>query len=180
MGSLWIALRAFFAALFDWQAAEKIDMALTGRLLPPPPPEEEKKSLAPPPPKGPARSEALTLLAALQREARFIDFVKEPLDGFSDAAIGAVARDIHRDTGKVLERMFALRPAAKEGDGASVKLPAGFDTGRYRLVGNVSGSGPFDGEVAHHGWEATECQLPEWTGSDGASRVVAPAEVEVK
>lgn len=181
MGRLWIAFRAFFAALFDWPMAEKLDLAMTGRLLPPPPPDDEpKKPAAPPPPKAPSRSDALSLLAALQREARLIDFVKEPLDGFSDAEIGAVARDVHRDTGKVLERMFALRPAAKEGDGASIKLPAGFDTGRYRLVGNVSGAGPFQGEVAHHGWEATTCSLPDWSGNDGSSRVVAPAEVEVK
>ena len=61
--------------------------------------------------KSPGSSEAITLLAALQREARFVDFIQESLDGYSDAQIGAVARDVHRDCGAVLTRMFALRPA---------------------------------------------------------------------
>ena len=60
------------------------------------------------PPKA-ARSEAITLLATLQREARFVDFIKEPLDGYSDAQIGAAARDVHRDCGKVLDRLFAIQ-----------------------------------------------------------------------
>jgi hypothetical protein len=47
----------------------------------------------------PARSEALNLLAAMQREARFVDFIREPLDGYSDAQIGAAARTVHRDCG---------------------------------------------------------------------------------
>ena len=50
------------------------------------------------------------MLATLQREARFVDFVKESLEGYADAQIGAVARDVHRDCGAVLERLFALRP----------------------------------------------------------------------
>ena len=59
-------------------------------------------------PKPPARSEAITLLAALQREARFVDFIQESLAGYTDAQIGAAARDVHRDCGTVLKRMFAF------------------------------------------------------------------------
>ncbi len=69
---------------------------------PQPKPEPKKPAAAP---RG--RSEALTLLATLQREARFVDFIMESLEGYSDAQIGAVARDVHRDCGKVLERLFA-------------------------------------------------------------------------
>jgi hypothetical protein len=93
-------------------------------------------------------------LAALQREGRFIDFLKEPLDGFSDAQIGAVARDVHRDCGKVVERWFALSPIAKEEEGAEITLPPGFDAGRFRLSGQVSGEPPYRGRLVHHGWVA--------------------------
>src|SRR5262245_19514375 len=114
MGRIWTAIKAFFLALWDGELAERVEAALSGET----PaktrrPAKEPMPAAPPMPakKAPARSEAITLLAALQREARFIDFVQEKLDGFSDAEIGAVARDIHRDCGKVLGRMFAIHPA---------------------------------------------------------------------
>ena len=49
-------------------------------------------------------------MAALQREARFLDIVKEPLGQFDDAQVGAAARDVLRDCGDVIERMFAVQP----------------------------------------------------------------------
>jgi len=131
-------------------------------------------------PKPPVRSEAITLLAALQREARFVDFVQESLAGYSDAQIGAAARDVHRDCGVVLQRMFALRPAVTEEEGKDVEVPIGFDAGRWRLTGNVTGEPPFHGRVVHPGWEATTCELPTWSGKSDAARIVAPAEVELK
>ena len=146
----------------------------------------EATQVKPPPapkpaaPKPPARSEAITLLAALQREARFVDFVQESLAGYSDAQIGAAARDVHRDCGVVLKRMFALRPAVMDEEGKDVEVPAGFDAGRWRLTGNVTGQPPFHGRLVHPGWEATVCELPTWSGSAAASRIVASAEVELK
>ncbi|MGV2334905.1 MAG UNVERIFIED_CONTAM: DUF2760 domain-containing protein [Planctomycetaceae bacterium] len=50
-----------------------------------------------PAPAKPQRSEAISLLATLQREGRLLDFLKEPIDAYSDAQIGAAVRDIHRD-----------------------------------------------------------------------------------
>ena len=38
------------------------------------------------------RDGALALLALLQREGRLVDFLREPLDGYGDADIGAAAR----------------------------------------------------------------------------------------
>jgi hypothetical protein len=143
---------------------------------PAPKPEPPKR----PKPEPPARSEAITLLAALQREARFVDFIQEPLGAYSDAQIGAAARDVHRDCGAVLERMFALQPIVDREEGAEIEVPAGFDPGRYRLTGNVAGEPPFRGPLVHHGWEATRCELPAWSGSKTSARVVAPAEVELK
>lgn len=191
MHRIWVAFRAFFLALFHADAARRIDEVLQQRCAAIPAPsapqvaaQKSPPAKAPekpkPAPRAPVRSEALTLLAALQREARFVDFVKEPLGDYSDAQIGAVARDVHRDCSAVLERMFALRAASDAVEGADIEVPAGFDAGRYRLVGNVAGEPPFRGHLAHHGWEATVCQLPAWSGSDESARIIAPVEVELK
>ena len=142
------------------------------------PDKTETKPATKAPPKA-VRSEAITLLATLQREARFVDFIKEPLDGYSDAQIGAAVRDVHRDCGKVLDRLFAIRAMVAQEEGSPVEVPAGFDAGRYRLTGNVAGDPPFHGRLAHHGWEAAEVQLPAWSGTQAAARVVAPVEVEL-
>jgi hypothetical protein len=178
MQRILLAFRAFFVTLFNASAAKRIAEALVGKAQPaavePPKPKQ------PPAPKPPARSEAVTLLAALQREARFVDFVKEPLEGYSDAQIGAAARDVHRDCGKLLERLFAIKPLLGQTEGAEVDVPAGFDAGRYRLTGNVTGEPPFRGRLVHPGWEAVQCELPTWSGTAAAARVVAPAEVELK
>ena len=94
-----------------------------------PVPTEEPAAKPSPAPKAKpraARSEAVTLLATLQREARFIDFIMEPLASYSDAQIGAAARDVHRDCGKVLERMFSLQSILAEEEGSQVEVTAGF------------------------------------------------------
>jgi hypothetical protein len=171
---LWLALRVFFRILFERETGKQVE-----RLLLEGPPAEPAPPKPAPASARPQRSEALTLLAALQREARFIDFLKEPLDGFSDVQIGAVARDVHRDCAQVVERWFALAPIAREEEGAEITLPPGFDAGRFRLSGQVSGEPPYRGRLVHHGWEATRCETPTWTGSEESSRVVAPVEVEV-
>ena len=139
---------------------------------------DSKPAIAKQPPK-PARSEAITLLATLQREARFVDFIKEPLDSYNDAQIGAAVRDVHRDCAKVLDRLFAIRSMVDQEEGSPVEVPAGFDAGRYRLTGNVAGDPPFRGNLVHHGWEAAEVQLPAWSGTQLSARVVAPVEVEL-
>ncbi|MHC4405692.1 MAG: DUF2760 domain-containing protein [Planctomycetota bacterium] len=145
-------------------------------------PAEPKEPPKPKPkaPSTPVRSDAVTLLATLQREGRFIDFLKEPLAGYDDAQIGAVARDVHRDCGAVLERLFAIQPIASREEGSEMEVPKGYDAGRYRLTGNVAGEPPFRGRLRHHGWEATRCELPSWSGSRATARTVAPVEVELE
>jgi hypothetical protein len=132
-----------------------------------------------PTPKVPLRSEAITLLATLQREARFLDFLMEPLAGYADAQIGAVARDVHRDCGAVVKRLFDPKPAVSQEEGSTVDVPKGFDAGRFRLTGNVTGEPPYHGRLVHPGWEAAKCDLPTWTGTKDSARVIAPAEVQL-
>jgi hypothetical protein len=175
-----LAFRVFFAVLFSGQVAQRAVLALTDESASQPKaaaPKPEKK--APPKPKKPARSEAVTLLAALQREARFLDFIKEPLDGYADAQVGAAARDVHRDCGAVIERMFDVEPLMTDEEQSQIEVPQGFDSGQYRLTGNVQGEAPFQGRLMHHGWKAAKCDVPQWSGSDKAARVIAPAEVEL-
>jgi hypothetical protein len=131
-------------------------------------------------PASPARSEALSLLGILQQEARLVDFFKESLDGYSDAQIGAVVRDVQRDGAAVLERLFAVRPLRQEPEGADVGVPPGFDAATLRLTGKVAGRPPYRGTLRHPGWEVTRVELPVWTGSPAAARVIAPAEVEIR
>ncbi len=134
-----------------------------------------------PSPPAPTRSEALTLLASLQREARFVDFVQEPLAEYSDAQIGAAARDVHRLCGEVLERLFQLRPVVSAAEGSEVDVPDGAAAAaRYRLLGNVGAAPPRRGKLCHAGWQASQCQLPQWTGDGDARLIVAPAEVELR
>ena len=75
-----------------------------------------------PEPARPARSEALTLLAALQREARFLDLVKQPLSEFSDEQIGAASRNVLADCRAVLDRFFQIQPLFDQVDPAPVTV----------------------------------------------------------
>jgi Domain of unknown function (DUF2760) len=182
MGRFGLAFRAFFRILGDKEIAARVKDALTGPKLAAPAPPVAAPRAEPPrpaPPAKPKRSDALTLLSTLQREARFLDFIKEPIADYPDAQIGAVVRDIHRDCGAAIERLFALRPVLSESEGASVQIPENADAGRYRFTGKVTDRPHGSGRLVHHGWEATQCEVPAWTGSDAAAKIVAPAEVEL-
>ena len=135
---------------------------------PPPPPPE---------PKRPAGEDALVLLATLQREARLVDFLKEDLSGYDDAQVGAAVRDVHRDAGKVLDRLFSPKPAVDAEEGTRLD-PATQPAGRVTTTGAAT-AGP--GVLVHAGWAATTVNLPARTGpaDDDAARLIAPAEVEV-
>ena len=136
-------------------------------------------SIPVPPQAETTRSDALNLLAVLQREARLIDFLQEDISGYSDAQVGAAVRDVHRGSAAALQRLLGPKPVLSEPEGASVTVAGGADTGRVRLTGNVTGQPPYRGALRHAGWEATKVELPAWTGTSAAARVIAPAEIEV-
>jgi hypothetical protein len=176
-----IAIRAFFAALFDRTVAEQFQHVLEADSLPKI--DESGENQLRPKPRAeatpPSRSEAVTLLAALQREARLLDLVKQPLGSFSDEEVGAAARHVLGDCGSVLDRFFALQPVSGVEEGSTCEIPIGYDPATYKLSGQVEGRGPFRGRLVHHGWKATHVKLPAWTGSRDGAVIVAPAEVEV-
>lgn len=164
-----------------WKVLTSGDFAarITGLLNAPPAiaaaPEPPPKPAAAP---KPARSDAISLLAALQREGRLIDFLKEPIESYSDAQVGAAVRDIHRDCGVVLERQFAIRPVLDQAEGSMVSLSSK-SAGRIRLTGKVDSSAS-SGTLVHHGWQATTCSVPVYTGDAESAMLVVPAEVEVR
>jgi hypothetical protein len=124
------------------------------------------------------REGALALLGLLQREGRLVDFLREPLDTYADADIGAAARDVHRGCKKVMDQIFKLEPVMPGKEDEKVSVPKGFDPSEVRLIGEAKGEPPFRGTLRHHGWRAIDASLPQLT--DGVDRtVVAPAEVEV-
>jgi len=173
-----LAVQCFFRVLFDAAFADRVRRLDQGAGEA----DVSVDAAGPAPaaaPPSPSRNEAISLLAALQREARFVDIVSESLEGYSDAQIGAAARDVLSDCGKVIKRLFAIRPVVDSPEGEPLDVPADYQPGRMRLTGNVSRPLPVQGTLQHGGWEATQCQLPSWTGDQTSALVIAPAEVEV-
>ena len=168
MGRLGLALRI----LFNGDAARRAADALSAS----PTPAIDQQPVEPP---APLRSEAVTLLAALQRDARFVDFIQESIDGYSDDQVGAAVRDVHRGCHEVLARMFALTPVVAQEEESTVQVtdPA---AACWRLTGNVGQTaGSISGRLMHAGWKVSKCQLPEWSGTASGTNIVAPAEVQV-
>ena len=120
----------------------------------------------------------LAVLAMLQREGRFVDFLQEDVASFSDADVGAAARVVHSGCRKVLREHLELESVLKNAEGDTVNIPAGFDANRIRLTGNVAGKPPFRGSLKHHGWVATAIRFPAVSEALDP-RVLAPAEVEL-
>ncbi|MCZ7687074.1 MAG: DUF2760 domain-containing protein [Sandaracinaceae bacterium] len=188
---LLLAWVAYFRVLFDAQFAAGVARLREGAPALPPPEErepieerakkkKEKKEKAAPPVvlKEATPDAALQLLALLQREGRFIDFLEEDVSGFSDADIGAAARVVHDGCKKALDEHFSIEPVHEKDEGSSVKVEKGFDAHAIRLTGNVVGEAPFTGELTHRGWRCAEVRLPKMSeGHD--PKILAPAEVEL-
>ena len=124
------------------------------------------------------RDGALALLALLQREGRFVDFVRDSVDGAADADIGAAAREVHRGCRKVLDQHLSFEPVMPGEEEAKVLVPKGFDPAEVRLIGEAKGDAPYKGTLRHHGWRVVDAKLPVL--AEGIDRtVIAPAEVEL-
>lgn len=203
MRRIFVAIRAMFATLIGSVSVDAMERMLlehasperdsrehgpTGKVAAPSlPSQTEGHTLALVPPaqgkvavkSATQRNDAISLLAALQREARWLDLVQENLDGYSDAQVGAAARTVLRGCHDVLRRTLNLKPVVSLDEGAEVETPLVVDAARWQLSGRVTGSPPFRGRLVHHGWEASQLELPQWSGSKESSLVVAPAEIEV-
>ena len=173
---LWLAFVLPWRVLFDGRFAARV--AATDRPAPSPALKEPEAPSEVEAELEPDAGPALQLLAILQREGRFVDFLQEDVTAFSDADIGAAARVVHEGCKRGLEPYLDLTPIRTETEGDAVELPEGFDAARVRVTGNVVGEPPFRGKLAHHGWLVTKIRLPERTDGHDPN-VVAPAEVEL-
>lgn len=165
-----LAFKLFFQIWFVSEVAERLKKASEMKALPEP---AKPRRVSEEGERG-----AVRLLAVLQREGRFIDFLQEDVSSFDDADIGAAARGVHSGCLKAVEEFVELTPVMDGEEGGSVTIDEGFDASAIRLVGNVQGDPPFKGTLSHHGWRAAKVKLPELPESMDAM-VVAPAEVEV-
>jgi hypothetical protein len=162
---LWFAYVVFFRVLFNGAYAAELHAP---QALPEPKPE----------PAPPNHDAALQLLALLQREGRFVDFLEEDVASFADADIGAAARVVHSGCRKALRDHVKLQPVRTEEEGARVTLDEPLDAAAVKLTGNVQGKGPFSGTLRHRGWKAAEITMP--TAVEGHdARILAQAEVEL-
>lgn len=175
---------AYFRTIFDPDFAAGIARLREGKLALPPPAEPEPETkVEPKPAPAPVLREvspdaALQLLALLQREGRFVDFIEEDVAGYADAQIGAAARVVHEGCRKALREHVSLAPIRTEAEGARIRLEKGFDARSIRLTGNVTGEPPFTGTLTHRGWRALDVTLPKMAEGHDA-RVITAAEVEL-
>jgi hypothetical protein len=157
------ALRTFWKVLNDPEFAAKI---------------EQLSLPAPEAPEEPAGRDAARLLAILQRDGRLVDFLSEDVSAYSDAQVGAAARDIHRDCKASLWKYVQLDGVIQGEEDRPTTVPAGFDPAAIRLTGQVKGAPPFRGTLVHRGWRASTIQLPDLP--EGADpMLIAPAEVSI-
>ncbi len=190
-----LAFRAFFQVLFRKEAAKAVQAALDSASGPAPialpqassatdskASSDSKADVAKPSKpiasKATGRSDALTLLSTLQREARFLDLVGESLDGFDDAQVGAAARQVLSDVRKTLDRMFAITPLESRDEGEAVDIPRPASPVRMHVVGRAAETAT-RGTIVHRGWKADRCQTPTWNGASDDALILSPAEIEV-
>lgn len=188
---LWFAYVVFFRVLFNGEYAAELHSpkALSAapapekpKALPEPEPTPEKKAPEAPkvevPPAPPSTDAALQLLALLQREGRFVDFLEEDVASFADADIGAAARVVHAGCRKAIREHVKLEPVRSEEEGTRVTLPDPLDAASVKLTGNVTGKGPFTGTLRHRGWRAADITMPTAVAGHDA-HILAQAEVEL-
>lgn len=195
---LWMAFILPWRLIFDGALAARVGAAAAGEALPPPDPSppgltgdiDDDREVTPIPAvevddteaeavdAGPDPTPALQILAILQREGRFIDFLQEDVSAAGDADVGAAARVVHEGCKRALERYLSIEPVRGEPEGSRVTLQPGFDAARNQVTGNVVGEPPFTGELVHPGWRVTALTLPTTTAGHDAS-ILAPAEIEL-
>jgi hypothetical protein len=133
----------------------------------------------PPAPAEGTTDRAVQLLALLQRDGRLIDFFSENITPYSDAQVGAAARNVHESCRQTLERYLKLEPVIDSEEGQAVTVQEDFDPSTTKLIGNVTGHPPLRGVLRHHGWRATQVDMPPLPPEGPGRLVVAPAEVEI-
>ena len=170
--SLAIALGLLIASLLiRGEKAGRESRTETARPMPVPVPAEGNR----------AEAEIVSFLAIFQERGRLIDFLMDDITTYDDAQVGAAARVVHQGCKTALEEHFRIGPIREESEGSSVTISAGYAADEYRLIGKISGPGPFSGTLLHHGWKIDSVNLPRLGRADPERLpTIAPAEVELK
>lgn len=122
------------------------------------------------------RSEAIALLALLQRRAGLVDFIYHDLEGMTDEQIGRLARNVLDQSHACLEECLGISTIVEQAEGELVDIPDAASPNRWDLLGDLSSE---QGRVIHPGWIASSLELPGWKGSQDNSMVIAPVKVDV-
>lgn len=170
MSNLKSAWKAFWTILKDNEKAKAWEQLASSEN----PPALSQPEAAPLPS---GAANALHLLAILQREARFIDYIQESLDNYDDATVGSVSRKIHDDCHRALDNYFHIVPIMSEAEQTQVQIPVDFDPRRIRITGNAT-QPPCAGVLQHKGWKADKQEMPTRNDAQDPT-VIFPAEVEV-
>lgn len=172
---LGVAIRAFSAGLFNRQLADQIQQVLDGKNTQPADPALPAPDSKPLKPTSPARSDAITLLSALQREARLVDLIQEDLSAFSDAQVGAAARPCLQQCKSTLDRTLGLRSVSDGPEGSTVDVATGASPARFQWIGEGTGT---SGKLVHQGWQASKVELADWTGDPADANIIAAAQLQ--
>ncbi|MFB3855123.1 MAG: DUF2760 domain-containing protein [Vicinamibacterales bacterium] len=181
-----LAFRAFFSILFRGSLADEIVAAAIAAREARGEPSSQHPAVShatvqtagPAPPGEAAPDRAVQMLALLQRDGRLVDFLMEDLSGYSDAQVGAAARDVHGRCRQTLARYVTVESVVEGQEGETITVQARPDPAAVRLIGNVAGQPPFRGTLLHKGWRAVHVALPPLVEGSGRT-IVAQAEVEV-
>lgn len=174
-GRLWLSVWCAFKVLFDRELAASVASLRTGAAKAESLPAASKLEKIEDAPAA-STDGALQLLALLQREGRFVDFIEQDITTFSDADIGAAARLVHEGCRRALHAHGRIVSVRSEAEGAPLTLERA--SSDVKLVGNVAGSAPYRGVLRHRGWRVEELTLPRSIGAHDP-KLVAAAELEL-
>jgi len=167
--------------------AKRIEAAAKGPLTPEKPDRDREERVEEKPVKKAEKVDerrrllpAVQFIALMQREGRFVDFLKEDISLYEDSQIGAAVRTLHDEWRKIFDEHVKVEPVYSEVEGTEVVIEKGFDPVAIRLTGRVLGDPPFKGIVKHRGWRLVRIELPQMVDPDRDDLVLAPAEVEVQ
>ncbi|MBF0199201.1 MAG: DUF2760 domain-containing protein [Planctomycetes bacterium] len=182
---LGIALGAFLKCLFNRDFAgqvKELAIARKSRQVEASPEPPEKTVEAPPTPEKEENNNSdwavISLLAELQKDGRFIDFMEEDLSHYDDEEIGSSVRTIHEGCQKALKRIISKEKIIDQDEESSYRVNKGFNTHHIKLNGKVSDNFPLKGTLVHPGWKVTDVKLGE--RSQHLDKIITPAEVEIE
>ena len=121
------------------------------------------------------RSEAITLLALLQRRAGLVDLIYEDHEGLSDEQLGAMARGVLDQSHQCLEECLIVSTIVDGQEGEVIEIPDAASPNRWSILGDISSQ---RGRLMHPGWIASQLELPGWKGSEENALVISPIKVD--